>query len=177
MWGFFVFIGMVEKVNLKGTYGYKNFISDDERQTLLDWVNINEDNFILNKFSNRRFFKFDKDSTINGLVSEIKNRVITIESISNWKEEPTYMDYIGINYEGGNIHLHTDLNDGDFIHTRYNVILSYPEEGGESIYGKDINVLEENMVWKCVAGKILHGSTPVKGKKKRITLSLGFLIK
>lgn len=168
---------MVEKIELNGTYGYKNFITDEEKQTLLNWVILNENSFTSNKFSNRKFFKFDKNSTINELISEIKNRVILIESISDWKEEPIYLDYIGINSKGGSIHLHTDPNDGEFIHTRYNVVLSYPEKGGESIYGKHINVLEENMIWKCVAGKVSHGSTPVKSEKRRITLSLGFLIK
>jgi len=32
------------------------------------------------------------------------------------------------------------------------------------------------MVWKCVAGKIKHGSTLVESDKRRITFSLGFLI-
>jgi hypothetical protein len=57
------------------------------------------------------------------------------------------------------------------------VILKYPTEGGHSIYNGKINVLKENMVWRCVAGKVIHGSVPVKGEIPRITLSLGFLIK
>jgi hypothetical protein len=33
------------------------------------------------------------------------------------------------------------------------------------------------MVWRCVAGKVKHGSVPVVGDKPRITLTLGFQIK
>ena len=39
------------------------------------------------------------------------------------------------------------------------------------------HVLKEKMVWRCVAGKVKHGSVPTEGKIPRITLSLGFQIK
>jgi hypothetical protein len=88
-----------------------------------------------------------------------------------------YDNFIGVNSEGSSIHNHTDKNEKDYIHTRWNLILSYPENGGHSIYNNNINILEENLIWKCVAGKYTHGSTKVIGKKPRITLSIGFLIK
>jgi hypothetical protein len=127
-------------------------------------------------FFGLKSFKFENETSVDNLITEIKNRIINLEHISNWKREPRYLDYIGINSKNGSIPLHFDANDGNFIHTRYNVILSYPEKGGESIYGDNINILEENMVWKCVAGKMKHGSTLVESDKRRITFSLGFLI-
>ena len=78
--------------------------------------------------------------------------------------------------EGAFIHKHMDFNQGNLVHTRWNLILSYPEEGGHSIYNDQINILEENLIWKCVAGKVAHGSTKVIGKKPRITLSLGYML-
>jgi len=166
---------MIEKIELKGTYGYKNFITNEEKQKLLEWIDNNEDKFI-SYHPNRKSFKFENETSVDYLITEIKNRIINLEYISNWKKEPRYLDYIAINSKNGSIPLHFDANDGNFIHTRYNVILSYPEKGGESIYGDNINILEENMVWKCVAGKIKHGSTLVESDKRRITFSLGFLI-
>jgi hypothetical protein len=39
-----------------------------------------------------------------------------------------------------------------------------------------MNVLQERMLWKCVAGKVKHGATKVVGDKSRITLSFSFFI-
>ena len=161
---------------MNGTYGYKNFITDEEKLSLLEWTTENEDNF-LSERPYRKYHRFIQETPITKLILEIKNRIINLESITDWKQEPRYLDYIGINSKGGNIHIHTDPNDNGYIHTRYNVILSFPEKGGDSIYGGNINKLEENMVWKCVAGNVPHGSTIVESEKRRITLSLGFLIK
>jgi hypothetical protein len=167
---------MIEKVELKGTYGYKNFITDNEKNELVEWAISNQKKFTPNR-DNRAYYTFNNPTSVTDLIVDLKERIIQLESITDWKEEPVNLDYIGINSKGGFIHLHLDSNDGEYIHTRYNVILSYPDEGGESIYGDNTNILEENMVWKCVAGKVKHGSNVVKGDKKRITLSLGFLIK
>jgi hypothetical protein len=69
------------------------------------------------------------------------------------------------------------MNVDGYTHVRYNIILSYPEQGGHSLYNGKINELKERMVWRCVAGKVKHGSIPVIGEKPRITLTLGFQIK
>jgi hypothetical protein len=169
----------MKKVLLNGTYAYSNFISDTEKDYLLGWVNENKHKFPPNLASENRYFAIlrNVENSPLDLVKEIKSRIIDLENIQNWKEEPLMYDYIGINSHGGAIHPHTDPNQGDYIHTRYNVILSWPEKGGESIYGDNINTLEENMVWKCVAGKVKHASKTTFGPKSRITLSLGFLIK
>ena len=160
------------------TYGYKNFITENQRNILLDWVNNNFGTFKINPSGpHRRNRKINNEDSIYGLVNEIKNKIIRVENIEDWEEEPNYGDYIGINSKGGFIHVHQDPNKGNSVHTRWNLILSYPEIGGHSIYDGTINILEENMIWKCVAGKFAHGSTVVEGEKKRVTLSLGFLIK
>jgi hypothetical protein len=167
-----------EKIELKKTYAYRNFIDDEAKQSLLDWVELNYPSFIVNPISKgRKFRKILNEDSIYQLVSTIKNTIIEIEGINDWKKEFRYGDFIGINSEGASIHVHSDYNDGEYIHTRWNLILSYPEDGGHSMYGGEINVLEENLIWKCVAGKYFHGSTEVIGSKPRITLSLGFLIK
>jgi len=116
---------MIEKIELKGTYGYKNFITNEEKQKLLEWIDNNEDKFI-SYHPNRKSFKFENETSVDYLITEIKNRIINLEYISNWKKEPRYLDYIAINSKNGSIPLHFDANDGNFIHTRYNVILSYP---------------------------------------------------
>jgi hypothetical protein len=168
----------VEKVELNGTYAYRNFIDNETKQTLLDWVELNYPSFVINPINVGRKLKIISiEDSIWELISTIKNKIIKIEDICDWKKEPMFNDFIGVNSKGGNIHTHVDSNDGNYIHTRWNLILSYPEDGGHSIYNGKINVLEEGLIWKCVAGKYYHGSTKVIGDKPRITLSFGFLIK
>ena len=171
------------KVQLYDTYGYENFISDTEQLFLLDWIKENEFLFPINEsksspYGSRKYLVVnDLHTNIFELVRSIKNRIIDLEKIDDWVIEPNFEDGIGINKEGGNIHLHSDPNLEGYTHVRYNVILSYPNEGGHSIYNGKINELKEKMVWRCVAGKVMHGSTPVIGDKPRVTLSLGFQIK
>ena len=168
----------MEKVDLKKTYAYRNFIDDETKQVLLDWIDLNSQSFNVNPLNKGRKVKmFSTEDSIYELITTIKNKLIEIEGIDDWKQEPMYGDFIGINSEGSSIHVHTDYNNGDYIHTRWNLILSYPEEGGHSMYDGEINVLEEKLIWKCVAGRYFHGSTEVIGSKPRVTLSLGFLIK
>jgi hypothetical protein len=176
----------MKRIQLNDTYGYENFITDEEQSELLLWTNKNSHLFKINQtasdtinapYGSRKIGVLKNISTSPlELVKRIKDRIIEIEKIKNWKEEPYFNDAIGINEEGGSIHTHIDPNDADYIHIRYNIILSYPLEGGHSIYNGKINVLKEKLVWRCVAGKVLHGSTPVIGIKPRITLTLGFLI-
>ena len=91
---------MMEKIELKGTYGYKNFITKEEKQTFLEWIDNNEDKF-KSYHPNKKSFKFENETSVDYLITEIKNRIINLEYISNWKKEPRYLDYIGINSKNG----------------------------------------------------------------------------
>lgn len=166
----------MEKVKIGNTYGYSNFITNEEQKILLNWIFENHNNFRENGYGRKFGVVYDFENYPN-LIYILRERIVKIENIQNFLEEPCFRDYVGINTEGGQIHYHTDPNKDDYVHTRYNIVLSYPESGGESIYDGVINKLYEKLIWKCIAGKIFHGSTVVVGKKPRITLSLGFLIR
>ena len=166
----------MDKIKIGSTYGYLNFISLEEQQQLMDWVLKHEPEFQDNRDARRYGVIQQIQNEPFLLVEALRQRIIDVENIKDFKPEPFFQDYVGINSTGGAIHIHTDLNEPPYTHTRYNVILSYPEQGGESIYGDEVNSLQERLVWRCVAGKVRHGSTPVVGSKPRITLSLGFLI-
>jgi hypothetical protein len=172
----------MNKIEMNETYGYVDFISDEEKNSLLKWTFENEDKFYSNKIGEYGEGKkigilHDIENSPLDIVDIIKKRIIEVENIKDWVLDPTFKDAIGINRKGGAIHQHTDPNLDGYTHVRYNVILQYPEEGGDSIYNGKINKLQENMVWRCVAGRVVHGSTPVVGNKTRITLTLGFQIK
>lgn len=71
---------------------------------------------------------------------------------------------------------HKDKNVGDMIHTRLNVMISKPEEGGEPIIAGHVIKREENEPWICVAGKYEHSTVETKGETPRILLSFGYLV-
>ena len=177
----------MKKIQFQSTWGYEDFITTDEQTQLLDWVQENEHDFkiiirggdISNPVdSHRKFYTFKTHVTYPyDLIQHIKKRVVDIESIGEWIPEPMFSDYIGHVSSGGAIHLHKDKNGLGYKHVRYNVILSWPESGGESIYDDSINTFKERTVWRCEAGNVAHASKAVQGKRPRITLSLGFLIK
>ena len=177
----------MNRIALNDTYGYGEFITKEEQEELLLWTNSNSHLFEVNEtnsdsinapYGSRQIGILRKiENSPLDLVKKIKDRVIEIEKINDWILDPRFEDAIGINKEGGSIHLHSDFNLDGYTHVRYNVILSYPIEGGHSIYNGKVNQLKERMVWRCVAGKVKHGSMPVIGNKDRITLTLGFQIK
>lgn len=168
----------MQRVILNNTYGYKNFISDEEKHFFITWIDNNKTYFQKNRNENRKFFILKESKNYpSEIIDNLRNRIIKLDNIGEWVEEPTFYDYIGINYKDAKIQPHTDPNLYGYIHTRYNIVLMYPNEGGHSVYGNDINKLEENMIWKCIAGEVTHSSTPVIGDRPRITLSLGFQIK
>ena len=161
----------MEKIQLNNTYAYSNFIEEKERLFLLEWINNNTTN-------NQKIIIPPKDipNAPLDIIEKYKLQITELENIKNFLPKPKSGDFIWIEIENSTINYHYDKNFDGYVHTRYNLILSYPEEGGHSIYGDKINVLEERMLWKCIAGKVKHGATTVIGKKPRITLSFSFFI-
>jgi len=80
---------------------------------------------------------------------------------------------ISFSEEGHKVQPHKDPNPDGKIHTRFNVLISKPEAGGQAIIDNEIVDTEQNEVWVCAAGRYLHSSVPIKGKKPRILLSYG----
>lgn len=74
------------------------------------------------------------------------------------------------------MHEHRDHNHRGLIHTRFNVLVSKPEAGGEPINNGRMIDVNEGEVWRCNAGLDLHSCTKVVGNKPRIVLSFGYLL-
>lgn len=158
------------------TWGYFDFISDDERLVLIDWAN---DNFSKTKNNGNGRYFIPKVNEWPNLPKEymlVKQRIIDTDRL-NYIIDPTFGDFLSFNLEGGNIHKHTDPNSTGRTHTRYNLLLSVPDEGGQPIYGGEYKIdYEEKFIWRCEAGKHTHESLPVVGTKPRINISFGFQI-
>jgi hypothetical protein len=165
------------KIDLPHTYAYIDFISNEEQSKLIDWASSILENKELNGNGFGRYFKaLSKLSYVDSIVYEIKNRIIEIEGITEAPLDPFFEDFLSFNLTGAAIHPHSDPNIENRIHTRYNLLVSLPDSGGQPIYNGNILELQEKTLWRCEAGKYVHASTPVKGKKPRINISYGFQI-
>lgn len=74
---------------------------------------------------------------------------------------------------GHKVQPHKDPNPPRRIHTRFNVLISKSEKGGEAIIDEQVISTEVNEVWVCAAGKYTHSSVTVEGDTPRILLSYG----
>jgi hypothetical protein len=79
-------------------------------------------------------------------------------------------------FDGAQLHEHTDPNQGDLIHTRFNVYVQLPEEGGYPVYAGKTLKLKERTYICCKSGLDLHYCEKCIGKRERVVLSYGFLL-
>lgn len=161
-----------QKVEIPYSYAFINFISDVEKEKLIEWAHSCFDELKVNG-GGRYFNLFSKLKFVPPLVYEIKKRVEHIIE-RDYVYDPIFEDFLSFNLHNAAIHPHADPNLDGYTHTRYNLILSLPEQGGLPIYNESLVNVAEKMLWRCEAGKYTHESTPVRGSKPRINLSFGF---
>lgn len=169
----------MNKVILENTYGYEDFITEEERLFLEEWAILNNSNFKRNSEGPyRNFGRLDSLPETPKLVKELKNKLIELESIEKVIEAPQNADWLGIQKETAYVEPHMDYNgpDNRYYTRRYNILISLPEEGGQPIYGNKVLNVKERMIWRCDAGLFVHSSIPNKGQRLRINLSFGFLM-
>lgn len=78
---------------------------------------------------------------------------------------------------GHKVQPHKDPNPPRKTHTRFNVLISKSDKGGEAIIDGSIVPTEVNEVWVCAAGKFTHSSVTTEGETPRILLSYGTYLK
>ena len=90
--------------------------------------------------------------------------------------EPIFKNLTGNHYQDGAfVHPHTDPAPDGFVHTRCNLMLKKPKEGGNPVLDGEELVVEEGDLWLCIASMELHSSTPIKGGE-RLVFSFGGLV-
>lgn len=176
----------MERVQFDTTYGYRDFISEEERIELENWIlseqdkmgmtsPVNDEEDQLNNKLMRHMLILKPEDEKPEIFHRIRNRLIEVEKIKHLKPAPRNYDWIGIVGKDSYVEPHYDDNlDEDHFTVRYNVIVSKPSEGGRPIYDGDIIPFEERMVWRCDAGLVRHESEKVKDDKLRLNLSFGF---
>lgn len=165
------------KIEIPNSWAYIEFISIEEQTVLLKFANS-----IRNLLQNNglgRFYQdhLEKTHSVPQEYKDIKQRIIDTEKLKNFILDPQFGDFISFNETAGSIHEHKDDNVHSFIHTRYNLLLSVPDSGGNPIYDGKVIDFEERMLWRCEAGLYNHASLPVVGNKPRINISFGFQVK
>ena len=71
-------------------------------------------------------------------------------------------------------HKDPNTNSKNDVHTRFNIMISSPIEGGNPIIENNVIEVNENEPWICVAGLHLHSTMKMYGDKSRIVLSFGY---
>ena len=159
---------------MPNTWAYENFISDEEQGVLLEFAFRVRP--LLQNNGHGRYYAPHVIDTLNPPKEFfiIKNRIIETEKLTDYELDSIFGDFISFNEDGGAIHPHTDSNHTNRIHTRYNLLLSVPEVGGNPIYDGVVLQVKDKMLWRCEAGLYTHASLPVVGNKPRINISFGF---
>ena len=168
-------------------------MSEEERVTILDWIESNADNFTVAP-DNKRIHIFVKDATSTvtstraqkqilppytttfpSCVWKIKERLIEKEKLHEYVQEPTHQDFIAVISTHGYIEKHKDENTGDAIHCRFNVFIELPKKGGETYYDGKIVSTKEREYSFVKSGFDFHWTNLIE-EGRRISLSFGFLI-
>ena len=168
---------MFEKIFYGETYGYKDFITEDERVYLLE--SARKLSNLMNVVGSKRMFYLDKISDYpHDLIKEIRDRIAITEQLENFKELEKGKNFFAEYGKDSECRLHRDPTfETDYIHVRYNLMLSKPDRGGQTVHGDEFLDIDERVLWKCFAEHLEHGSDVVMGNKPRSIISMGFLIK
>jgi len=159
----------------KYTKNDDEIINIDEQEIIVEWV---KKNYLrLTKNGDKKYMKSMYDiPDIPKIVWEIRKRIIEKEKLYNSVPEPSLRDTIGCMLNGGQLHVHKDPNVGELIHTRFNVYVQLPNEGGFPIYNDNLYRIKERTYICCRAGLDNHYCEKVVGERERIILSYGFLL-
>jgi hypothetical protein len=159
----------------KYTKNDKEILTNEEQEIIVQWV---KKNYLrLKKNGEYKYMKSMYEiPDIPKIVWEIRKRIVEKENLQNAKQDPLFKDTIGCMLNGGQLHKHTDPNIDDLIHTRFNVYVQLPNEGGYPIYDDKTYKLKERTYICCRAGLDYHCCEKVIGDRERIILSYGFLL-
>lgn len=167
---------MYEKVIFAETYGFKDFITEDERVFLLE--SARKLSGSMNVVGSKRMFYLDNVSEFpHELIGEIRRRIVEVENLVNYKEPEKAKNFFAEYGKNSECRLHRDPTlETDYFHVRYNLMLSKPDRGGQTVHGDEFLDIDERVLWKCFAEHLEHGSDVVMGNKPRSIISMGFLI-
>lgn len=153
-----------------------NFITNEERLELLQWVDVNRNNLTPNMAGPYRNYCKIHRSTNNDVAVKIENRIKDRFNLNKDNVKRQLLgSFMSVISPKGFVHFHTDATEqGE--HHRFNLVIQKPESGGTPIYNNE-ELEWENGDLLCYRPDVYrHGSVIVGGKLDRIVLSCGWLI-
>jgi hypothetical protein len=161
------------------TYCYEDFITEEERIVIKNWVIENMSLIRDTTHTYRKMSYFEEIPNHPECISKIKEKLYSLEY--NDLFHPTHnTNNISVHFAGANIVTHLDPpipTLSDYYKRRYNLMISMAEGGGELIYDGEMFKLKEKSIVCIDAGIIHHSTTVVTGETPRILLSFGYAIK
>lgn len=152
-----------------------------EQEEIVNWTRKNYKYFKENGY-NRYMQKLEYFEDVPECIWNAKNKIIEIEQLHDFEQEPMFKDSIGYMCDGGQLHIHTDLNPPpnekceQLYHTRFNLYVQLPKKGGYPIYNNIHCTLNERTYICCRSNLDKHYCAKVEGQRERIVISFGFLL-
>jgi ribosomal protein S18 len=167
---------MYEKIDYGKTYGYKDFITEETRVHLLEYARKFES--IMSVNGPKKMFQLENTPEFSkDMICEFRKKIVELEGLVDYKEPTLTKNFFAEYGKDSECNVHMDpTREDDYIHIRYNIMLSKPDRGGQTIYGDDFLDIDERVLWKCNSEHYQHGSDTVLSNKPRSIISMGFLI-
>jgi hypothetical protein len=152
-------------------------MSEEERLTILEWLETLKKNNKLRRLWNRRgdYQLYMDDSTVPIAVWKIKKRIIEKEGLHEYRQDPQFGDILTLIPNGSFLHPHTDVSSLDgSVHCRFNVFLNVPDVF-DTYYGGYLVEAKNRHYAMCRSGLDLHW-TSENITDDRVTLSFGYML-
>jgi hypothetical protein len=152
-------------------------MSEEERLTILEWLESLKKNNKLRSLSNRRwdYTLHIDNNTIPIAVWKIKKRLIEREGLHTYRQDPAFEDILTLLPNGSILHPHTDPNSFDgSIHCRFNVFVNVPNIF-DTYYGEYRVEAKNRHYVMCRSGIDMHWSSENK-TDDRVALSFGYIL-
>lgn len=149
-------------------------LSVKEQEEIISWVIDYYHQFDLVGYNKWRL-GLKNTSDYPKVIDDIKERIIDIENLSKYNEEPIYNDIIEYSRNGADFSNHKDVNSDGMVHVRFDVYVKLPKNGGLPIYNGELINVKERQYLCCRAGIDYHSRTTIK-QSSGIIISYGFLM-
>lgn len=174
-------------------YDRGEIMSKEEHTEILNWLCENFYTFTEHRDLFVEATLYEDDKKIPKIIWDIRDRIIKKEGLEEYAEsynenfflkfhgslQGVTRDKISIIHPGNELSLlmpHRDVNQTCRIHTRFNVYLNVPVDGGTTYYDGHVVEMKERGYVICRSGMDLHWTDRIYGSKPRITLSFGFML-
>lgn len=162
---------------------YKNFITEDERQCLLDHAYSIDlyVNAIQAPYGTRNYRRIDGTAFTNTLVEQLFERIVTTIGIQAPVIDPALGQIVSVIKPGGFIHAHKDLYRNPQHKNNHNLRFNIMVDRGDDISYNPIIDGKIHEVGKCDAwcfgaSSYLHRTDIIKGPENRVVYQFGFMV-